>query len=527
MSAVDLFISYSNDDAAAARELRSLLESAGYSCWMAPDDVIGADPWAEQILEAIQGSRAMLVLVSSHSNGSRHVSREVHLATSRNGIVLPVRIEDVQLGTGLEYFLAGIQYIDLFPGPVSDHGDRLLRRVGSIVPIATLPGGAVAATVAPDTAVMPAFPVITAAPVIPAAPPAADTVVPPPAIAPAAVPSTPWPPAAVDRSAQSLPPQRSGFSAWARANSMLFGALATVGALVVIATGVLAFGRGSTSSPGPGGTLTVIVDPPSAFPSQAGSSEQPQVGPGDTGLTSTLAPASFDVPTATPEVSAPPTQPPRPSPTQDNKAPTGIGVTIKGSSLVTHKKVDLTFKATGATQMLLGRATSKTASCAWDASWINYRASLNNYDLKGGSAAGQRWICVKFRDAAKNVSSIARDGVTFDNPPVIRNGLYFNFSAATLSDKTSITLWFFDPAKGIPIATDADGATLRVTKLWLINANGTTQDVSSVLDSAGQKAVFGITQPYCGSEATFKYGYTVKDDYDVPKNGYLYLHVCY
>ena len=35
----DLFISHSHQDVLAARDLRALLEAAGYTCWMAPDDV--------------------------------------------------------------------------------------------------------------------------------------------------------------------------------------------------------------------------------------------------------------------------------------------------------------------------------------------------------------------------------------------------------------------------------------------------------------------------------------------------------
>ena len=48
----DLFISHSHQDVLAARDLRALLETAGYTCWMAPDDVAGPVPWAEQILDA-------------------------------------------------------------------------------------------------------------------------------------------------------------------------------------------------------------------------------------------------------------------------------------------------------------------------------------------------------------------------------------------------------------------------------------------------------------------------------------------
>ena len=131
----DLFISHSSADADAARELRVELEAAGYSCWMAPDDVTGTEPWAQQILMAIRDSRAMLVLVSAQANASLHVAREVELANGRGRAILPVRIENVAPEGALEYHLAGLQRMDAFPPPVVDHRDRILRRLASIVPL--------------------------------------------------------------------------------------------------------------------------------------------------------------------------------------------------------------------------------------------------------------------------------------------------------------------------------------------------------------------------------------------------------
>ncbi|HUQ43749.1 MAG TPA: toll/interleukin-1 receptor domain-containing protein [Candidatus Limnocylindria bacterium] len=111
----DLFLSHSSADAAAARELRVVLEAAGYVCWLAPDDVVGTDPWAQQILAAIDGCKAMLVLVSGHANASTHVSREVSLASGRGRAVIPIRIEDVVPRGSLEYHLEGLQRVDVFP----------------------------------------------------------------------------------------------------------------------------------------------------------------------------------------------------------------------------------------------------------------------------------------------------------------------------------------------------------------------------------------------------------------------------
>lgn len=133
MTSRDVFISHSSGDAEVARDLRSVLEQAGYSCWMAPDDIVGTETWTEQILGAIADSKAMIVLVSSAANRSAHVSREVNLALGRSRAVLPIRIENVPPEGSLEYLLSLVQRVDAFPPPVSDHSERILRRVETIV----------------------------------------------------------------------------------------------------------------------------------------------------------------------------------------------------------------------------------------------------------------------------------------------------------------------------------------------------------------------------------------------------------
>jgi hypothetical protein len=227
----DLFISHSSGDADVARELRALLEAAGYTCWMAPDDVTATTPWAEQILRAIETSRAMLVLISARSTQSTHVSREVELASSRGRAIFPIRVEAVTPSGALEYHIAGLQRIDAFPPPIASHREQILRRLALAVPLA----GA-------------------------AAPP----------------PTNPSPPR--DPGASQSAPSSRGLGAWARANAMLAGAGVTLVALFVIAAiGLAVNGPGASMAPSPGGTAAALA---SGVPSLAPSvTEMPTVSP--------------------------------------------------------------------------------------------------------------------------------------------------------------------------------------------------------------------------------------------------------
>jgi serine/threonine-protein kinase len=133
MEVRDLFVSYSSEDADVARDLRRVLEDGGFSCWMAPDDITGTGTWAEQILDAIESSRALIVLVSGNANASPHVSREVNLALGRKRPILPIRIENVAPDGALEYLLSLVQRVDAFPPPIQSHGSVILKRLASVL----------------------------------------------------------------------------------------------------------------------------------------------------------------------------------------------------------------------------------------------------------------------------------------------------------------------------------------------------------------------------------------------------------
>ncbi len=129
----DIFISYSSEDNDVARALRAYLEAEGYSCWMAPDDVKGPRTYPEQIMSAIEESRAMVILVSQAANDSGHVANEVSAAFDAHKAILPIRVEDVQPARSLAYLLRLQQWVDAFPGPIDRHADALRDSLAALL----------------------------------------------------------------------------------------------------------------------------------------------------------------------------------------------------------------------------------------------------------------------------------------------------------------------------------------------------------------------------------------------------------
>ncbi|NLI54254.1 MAG: toll/interleukin-1 receptor domain-containing protein, partial [Clostridiales bacterium] len=57
---LDVFISYSSQNAEAAREVCRCLEDSGTVCWMAPRDILPGSHWAASITQAIRTARVLV-----------------------------------------------------------------------------------------------------------------------------------------------------------------------------------------------------------------------------------------------------------------------------------------------------------------------------------------------------------------------------------------------------------------------------------------------------------------------------------
>lgn len=108
-----VFISYASQDKAAADSVCQALETTGVACWIAPRDVKPGARYADAIVQAINESNALVLVLSASAVGSDHVAREVERAASKRKLIIAFRIDSAALGPGLEYFLSNSQWIDV------------------------------------------------------------------------------------------------------------------------------------------------------------------------------------------------------------------------------------------------------------------------------------------------------------------------------------------------------------------------------------------------------------------------------
>ncbi|NHA13964.1 TIR domain-containing protein [Thioalkalivibrio sp. XN279] len=129
----DVFISYSREDKDKVIALAEKLRASGVAVWMDVGGIDAATMWSEEIVNALDGAKVLLLMVTPSAVNSHNVAKEVILTSERKGHILPVHLEPTQIPAGLKYQLAGIQHIEYFQGDPDENLRvivRSLERIG-------------------------------------------------------------------------------------------------------------------------------------------------------------------------------------------------------------------------------------------------------------------------------------------------------------------------------------------------------------------------------------------------------------
>ena len=111
----DVFISYSSKDKQVADTLCAQIEQQGYSCWIAPRDIIPGEDWARSINTAITAAKVFIVIYSRNSCESSQVPKEIGIAGARDLSIIPYKIDDTPLAGDFEYYLLGSHWVAADP----------------------------------------------------------------------------------------------------------------------------------------------------------------------------------------------------------------------------------------------------------------------------------------------------------------------------------------------------------------------------------------------------------------------------
>ena len=88
---MNIFLSYSRDDAQQANDWVANLENFGYRVWIDRAGIRGGQQWNAKIVRSIKEAQALILLLSPNSARSDNVRREIDLAVEAKKRIIPSR----------------------------------------------------------------------------------------------------------------------------------------------------------------------------------------------------------------------------------------------------------------------------------------------------------------------------------------------------------------------------------------------------------------------------------------------------
>jgi formylglycine-generating enzyme required for sulfatase activity len=131
-----VFISYASDnihsttsDRQVADQICSALESQGIRCWIAHRDILPGDDWMDDIIDAVDQAKIVVLVFSANTEKSQWVKDEIKLALEEKRTIIPFRIQDVSPQRALKLLKVRCQWMDAFTPPLENHIDNLVKIV--------------------------------------------------------------------------------------------------------------------------------------------------------------------------------------------------------------------------------------------------------------------------------------------------------------------------------------------------------------------------------------------------------------
>ena len=127
---MDVFISYKSEDSEKALWIKSMLEQAGISCWMAPMCIpIGSD-YGVEIPPAIREAKAFILVISEVMQTSQWIPKELNEAINAQRVLIPLLLEPCPLRDDYAFKLSNVQFYKLYEDEEATMREVIMRLLG-------------------------------------------------------------------------------------------------------------------------------------------------------------------------------------------------------------------------------------------------------------------------------------------------------------------------------------------------------------------------------------------------------------
>lgn len=113
----DVFISYSTKDKVTADAICHTLEENQMKCWIAPRNIASGKPYAEEIMNAIQQTKIVVLVFSSNSQASQFVNNEINIAFTNSKPILSFKIDESMPEKEMAFYLKTNHWLEAYPNP--------------------------------------------------------------------------------------------------------------------------------------------------------------------------------------------------------------------------------------------------------------------------------------------------------------------------------------------------------------------------------------------------------------------------
>ena len=134
-----VFISYKSEEFKQALAVRQALETAGISCWMAPDSIAPGSEYGQAITDAIRNCDALVLVLTEAAQTSTPVLSEVDLAITFKKTVIPFHLDNSMLNDAFLFRIGIFQRIEAEGRLEAAYGD-LVTRVREVLAEPSAPG---------------------------------------------------------------------------------------------------------------------------------------------------------------------------------------------------------------------------------------------------------------------------------------------------------------------------------------------------------------------------------------------------
>lgn len=120
------FISYSSKDRSIVNPIIDILVANGINTWIAPDDIPAGSNYLEVINDAIKNSSLFVVILTSHSQQSLWLERELERAITYEKSIAPIIVGDFKFNDIYQFLISDRQIIHLTTGVLDSNAKQSL-----------------------------------------------------------------------------------------------------------------------------------------------------------------------------------------------------------------------------------------------------------------------------------------------------------------------------------------------------------------------------------------------------------------